>query len=109
MKGSLPCGLFAAVLVLLCGERSLAAQTDYRNLDEGRPTRVEDAFPVERDAFEFLTSYALERDPGGAIVHACLPELAHALAANGEPGITGPDGLRSEGGPTAAALSRLPP
>ncbi len=107
MKGSLPCGLFAAVLVLLCGERSLAAQTDYRNLDEGRPTRVEDAFPVERYAFEFVTSYALERDPGGGIVHAFVPELAYGIVANGELGITAPVGLLSEGGVTRAGLSGL--
>src|SRR5260370_4525173 len=107
MKGALPCGLFAAVLVLLGGERSLAAQADYRNLDEGRPTRVEDAFPVERYAFEFVTSYALERDPGGGIVHAFVPELAYGIVANGELGITAPVGLLSEGGVTRAGLAGL--
>src|SRR5260370_26453810 len=107
MKGALPCGLFAAVLVLLCGERSLAAPADSRNLDEGRPQRVEDAFPVERYAFEFVTSYALEREPGGRSVHAFVPELAYGIVANGALGITAPVGLLSEGGVTRAGLAGL--
>src|SRR5260370_20812404 len=107
MKCSLCWGLSAAAVVGLCGPRPLAAQTDYRNLDEGRPTRVEDAFPVERYAFEFLTSYALERDPGGGIVHAFVPELAYGIVANGELGITAPVALLSEGGVTRAGLAGL--
>ena len=107
MKCSLCWGLSAAAVVGLCGTRSLAAQTDYRNLDEGRPTRVEDAFPVERYAFEFLTSYALEREPGGGIVHAFVPELEYGLVANGELGIAVPVGILDEGGITRAGLSGL--
>src|SRR5229473_6734689 len=107
MKCSLCWGLSAAAVVGLCGTRSLAAQTDYRNLDEGRPTRVEDAFPVERYAFEFLTSYALEREPGGGIVHAFVPELEYGLVANGELGIAAPVGILDEGGITRAGLSGL--
>lgn len=107
MKRSLRWGLIAAVGVLLCRERSLAAQTDYRNLDEGRPTRVEDAYPVERYAVEFLTSYALEREPGGAIVHAFVPELEYGIVANGQLGITAPVGMLHEGGITRAGLSGL--
>src|SRR5260370_963968 len=106
MKCFLCWGLSAAAVVGLCGTRSLAAQTDYRNLDEGRPTRVEDAFPVERYAFEFLTSYALEREPGGGIVHAFVPELEYGLVANGELGIAAPVGIFDEGGITPAGLSR---
>src|SRR5260370_9814902 len=107
MKCFLCWGLSAAAVVGLCGTRSLAAQTDYRNLDEGRPTRVEDAFPVERYAFEFLTSYALEREPGGGIVHAFVPELEYGLVANGELGIAAPVGLLDERGITRASPSRL--
>jgi hypothetical protein len=107
MKSSLSCGLIAAVVGGFCGARSLAAQTDYRNLDEGRPTRVEDAFPVERYAFEFLTSYAFEREPGGGIVHAFVPELEYGIVANGQFGITAPVGILDEGGVTRAGLSGL--
>ncbi len=90
MKSSLRSGLVAAALVLPFGGPSLAAQTDYRNLDEGRPLRVEDANPIERYAFEFLTSYGLERRQGGATVHAFVPELEYGIVANGEPGIAAP-------------------
>jgi hypothetical protein len=107
MKRSLNCGLMAAVVVGLGGARLLAAQTEYRNLDEGRPARVEDAFPVERYAFEFLTSYALEREPGGGIVHAFVPELEYGIVLNGEVGITAPVGMLDEGGVTRAGLSGL--
>lgn len=31
---------------------SAAAQTDYYNTDAGRPVHIEDAYPVERHAFE---------------------------------------------------------
>jgi hypothetical protein len=43
-----------------------AAQIDYRNLDDDRPTRVEDAYPAERYAFELLIPYRFERGRGGA-------------------------------------------
>lgn len=107
MMNSLRCGLIAAAAVGVYGARSLVAQTDYRNLDEACPTRVEDAFPVERYAFEFLTSCALERERGGGIVHAFVPELEYGIVANGELGITAPVGVLDEGGITRAGLSGL--
>jgi len=107
MKRSPRCSLSVAVVVLLSGARSLAAQIDYRNLDEGRPTHVEDAFPVERYAFEFLTSYAFEREPGGGIVHAFVPELEYGIAANAELGITAPVGILYDGGVTRTGLAGL--
>jgi hypothetical protein len=107
MKSSLRWGLSAVLAVGLCGTRSLVAQTDYRNVDEGRPTRVEDAFPVERYAFEFLTSYALEREPGGGVVHAFVPELEYGIVANGELGITAPIGMLYQGGVARAGLAGL--
>jgi hypothetical protein len=107
MINSLRCGLVAATAIGLYGARSLVAQTDYRNLDEGRPTQVEDAVPVERYAFEFLMSYALEREPGGGIVHAFVPELEYGIVGNGELGLTAPIGLLDEGGIMRAGLSGL--
>jgi hypothetical protein len=38
----------------------LAAQIDYRNLDEGRPLQTEDAYPIERHAFELVIPYEYE-------------------------------------------------
>jgi hypothetical protein len=50
----------AALLLLarLAAPGPLPAQLDYRNLDDDRPTVTEDAYPVERYAFEFLLPYA---------------------------------------------------
>ena len=107
MNRSLRGGVNAAGVALLCAAHSLAAQTDYRNLDEGRPTRVEDAAPVERYAFEFLTSYALEQEPGGGTVHAFVPEIEYGILANGEFGITLPVGILYQDGITRAGLSGL--
>jgi hypothetical protein len=56
------------------------AQTDYYNTDEGRPIRIEDAFPVERHAFELqLASLRLERVAGGAYRWGIEPELAYGI------------------------------
>jgi hypothetical protein len=42
----------------------VAAQTDYYNTDAGRPLQIEDAYPVERRAFEIQAApLRLERSP----------------------------------------------
>jgi hypothetical protein len=54
-----------------------AAQTDYYNTDKGRPVRVEDAYPVERHAFELqLAPLKLEREAGGVYNWEVAPEVA---------------------------------
>jgi hypothetical protein len=68
----------AAALVALAAPA--AAQTDYYNTDEGRPVRVEDAYPVERYAFEVqLAPLRLERSPGGVYAWEVAPELAYGI------------------------------
>jgi hypothetical protein len=62
-----------------------AAQTDFRNLDGHRPSRVEDAYPIERDAFELSLPYRFES--GGGSVHGVTPELAWGAFRNGEVGV----------------------
>jgi hypothetical protein len=58
----------------------LGAQTDYYNTDEGRPVRIEDAFPVERYAFELqLAPVRLERESGGVYHWEMEPELAYGI------------------------------
>ena len=69
-------------VALLMSARPALAQIDYRNLDDGRPVRVEDAYPVERYAFEFLLPYGFEQDHGGGAIHALVPELAYGLLRN---------------------------
>jgi hypothetical protein len=43
-----------AIALTAAGFPPLAAQIDYRNLDDHRPVRTEDAYPIERYAFELL-------------------------------------------------------
>ena len=53
------------MLWALAAAPAVRAQTDYYNTDAGRPIRVEDAYPVERRAFELqLAPLRLERSRG---------------------------------------------
>ena len=55
-------------------------QTDYYNTDAGRPVRVEDAFPVERYAFEAqVAPLLLQRSDDGAYEWEFEPELAYGI------------------------------
>lgn len=70
----------AAVLALGAPAAPAAAQTDYYNTDRGRPVQVEDAYPVERYAFELqLAPVRLERQGGGAYHWEVAPELAYGI------------------------------
>lgn len=87
---SMLCGAaVVAALVALAASRA-AAQLDYRNLDDDRPVRVEDAYAVERYAFELLIPYSLEGERGGTVVHASLLELAYGIVRNGHVGVKAP-------------------
>lgn len=100
------CGTVMVLLgMLLPG--SATAQIDYRNLDDDRPVVTEDAYPVERYAFEFILPYHFEAEPGGASVHVTVPELAYGVLANTQIGIKAPIAAVSESGDTEAGLSGL--
>ncbi len=76
---------------LILAHPSLAqAQIDYRNLDDDRPTLIEDAYPVERYAFELLTPWRFSRDRAGGTIHAFVPELAYGLLKNAQFGLKVP-------------------
>lgn len=85
--------------------RVAAAQTDYYNTDSGRPITVEDAYPVERRAFELqLAPLRVERSPGGLYAWGIEPELAYGILprTHVELGFPlafrdGPAGVRSSG------------
>ena len=65
---------------IAAGSPALGAQTDYYNTDAGRPIRVEDAYPVERRAFELqLAPLRLERAPGGVYAWGVEPEAAFGV------------------------------
>jgi len=74
-------------LGLLVWPAGAAAQIDYRNLDDDRPTFVEDAYPIERFAFELLAPWRYERGRGGAGTHLFVPELAHGVLPNLQVGL----------------------
>ncbi|MGI9040659.1 MAG: transporter [Gemmatimonadales bacterium] len=76
-----------AIGLAASGVRPLAAQIDYRNLDDDRPVRTEDAYPIERFAFELLLPYEYENAVAGERVHVTAPELAYGIISNGQIGI----------------------
>jgi hypothetical protein len=77
----------AAGLSLYFQVMPAAAQIDYRNLDDDRPVVTEDAYPVERYAFELLAPYRFEAESDGAELHTTVPEAAYGLARNAQVGL----------------------
>ena len=75
-----PCRvLTGACLVAMCQGRA-AAQSDYYNLDAGRPTRVEDAVPTARHELEVqLANFRLERMGDGTLRWRLEPKLAYGV------------------------------
>lgn len=78
-----PLGHAALAFLVVLGAAppsGLLAQTDYYNTDAGRPVRVEDAYPVERYAFEAqVAPLRLERADGGGYHWEIEPELAYGI------------------------------
>src|SRR5688500_8454300 len=76
-----------AIVFTVVGIRPLAAQIDYRNLDDHRPVRTEDAYPIERYAFELLVPYEYENEQAGDALHVITPELGYGVLANTQVGL----------------------
>ena len=102
---NLPALLLCASLTTLSAP--LAAQIDYRNLDDDRPVVTEDAYPVERHAFEILLPYAYERERGGANFHAFTPEIEYGILRNGQLGLKLPLAGAQANGTTDWGLAGL--
>ena len=79
-------GAAVALAAALTGRRA-AAQIDYRNLDEGRPVHTEDAYAVERYAFELVLPYSYEDELGPGWSHLVAPELAYGVLLNMHVGV----------------------
>jgi hypothetical protein len=83
MSRRIPVGALAAAAALastLAGARPASAQTDYYNTDAGRPLTIEDAYPVERRAFELQAApLRLERALGGTYRWGIEPEVAFGI------------------------------
>jgi hypothetical protein len=76
-----------------------AAQIDYRNIDDDRPTLLEDAYPVEFRAFEVLAPYRFEAEPGPGHAHVFEPEIEYGLFRNFQAGLKFPfAGVREAAG-----------
>lgn len=70
----------AVALMALIAPAASHGQTDYYNTDRGRPLRVEDAYPVERRAFEIQAApFRLERATGGVYHWSIEPEIAYGI------------------------------
>ena len=73
-------GLLGVLTVLLIAPAVANAQTDYYNTDRGRPFHIEDAYPVERRAFELQAApLRVERGAGGAYHWSVEPEMAYGI------------------------------
>lgn len=100
--------LVGAVLGMLGSAAPLAAQTDYYNTDAGRPVRIEDAYPVERYAFEAqVAPLRLERADDGAYHWEFEPELAYGIFPYAQLEIGFPLAWRDEAGARSFGLSGI--
>ena len=107
MRLTLSACLCAAAAHLVAAPGYLAAQIDYRNLDDDRPTRIEDAYPAERYAFEFLLPYSYARARDGAVIQSSVLELEWGVFRNAHIGIKAPLAAVRAGGSTTTGLSGL--
>ncbi len=81
---------------------TFSAQIDYRNLDAGRPSRVEDAYAVESGALELLLGQEVAFQDG-AVRRAVTPEITWGLLPNVHAGVAGSVVTRDIGNTTALA------
>lgn len=86
-------GAFLPVIIALSASAA-AAQADYRALDDGRPVLTQDAYPVERGAFEFTLPLGYAK--GGR--WSTLPELGWGVTWNAMIGVKAPATLRGPAG-----------
>lgn len=94
--------LVATATLLALAPITAGAQVDYRNLDDGRPIRVADAYPIERYGFELSIPYRLSF-ADGTTRHRVAPRLEYGVARNAMIGVgldlaAGGQGERSHGG-----------
>jgi hypothetical protein len=80
MAGGMIVRLVGVLLASGAATATAKAQTDYYNTDAGRPIRTEDAYPVERRAFELqIAPLRLERAQGGVYTWGVEPEVAFGI------------------------------
>lgn len=94
---------FAVLLLMSAGAVHAHAQIDYRNLDDERPVRTEDAYPIERFAVELLTPLTFEAT-GGVRQYLLSPEFAYSPISNSMVGVKLPVAVAEGPGGTRAGL-----
>lgn len=95
----------AAGMFAVCAPRAARGQLDYRNLDDDRPSRVEDAYPVEWRAVEINLPYAFTRFSDGSRLHASALELTWGALRDAQLGIKVPLAGLDAPGPGARTFS----
>ncbi len=92
-------GTACAVLLGLTANPAVTrAQTDYRNLDDGRPVRTEDAFVVDHHEFEVLAPFIYDAGIGGSGRYIVQPELEYGLWSNWQLSMKVPAGVADSAG-----------
>jgi hypothetical protein len=88
-RAGVPLGKAAPLVLaaLLVTSRPAVAQIDYRNLEDDRPALIEDAYAIERHAFELLAPWRYGRDRDGASTHAFVPEIEYGILPNAQLGL----------------------
>ncbi|MBI3802195.1 MAG: hypothetical protein HY282_00330 [Nitrospirae bacterium] len=97
--------LWSILVLLMSLSEPVYGQSDYRNLDPGRPISIEDAQPIEFRAFEFqlgLPRYIGHR--GGGYSLSVEPGLTWGLIKDGEVGLEG-EGVARHDGETKSGLA----
>jgi hypothetical protein len=87
-----PLGMAAPLVLaaLFAASQPAAAQIDYRNLEDDRPALIEDAYAIERHAFELLAPWRYGRDRDGGSTHAFVPEVEYGILRNAQLGLKFP-------------------
>jgi hypothetical protein len=103
-------GIIAAIVLALAAflPQDAAAQTDYYNIDAGRPVRVEDAYPVEFRGIELqVAPLRIERASGGSYHWEIEPELALGILPRTQVEIGFPLTYRDEHGRGRGGLAGI--
>ena len=97
----------AMLLAFVATPATALSQTDYRNLDDGRPVLTEDAFVVDLHAFEFLAPLAFDADVSGTKRYLTQPELEYGVLPNTQLGLKLPVGVVDSGGTSTFGLGGI--
>ena len=103
-------GRLAPIAFLITGlaaapPRALA-QTDYYNTDRGRPLQTEDAYPVERRAFEIQAApLRVARAAGGLYHWSVEPEIAYGILPRTQVEVGVPVSFVEQGGTRTSGVA----